>query len=171
MNRRRFEEQLVACITEYKESTYRLAYSYVHNQEDALDIVQEAIQKAFVSLDTLHKPASMKSWYFRIVVTTALDFIRKQKRVQPVDEETLLSFGLETEDHYHNLDLEQALEELPFKYKSVIMLRYFEDLKIEEVADILGENVNTIKTRIYQALRLLRVKLKDDSMEEVHQHA
>ena len=171
MNRRRFEELLVSCITEHKESTYRLAYSYVHNKEDALDIVQEAIQKAFISLNTLHKPASMKSWYFRIVVTTALDFLRKRSRVQPVDDEVLLTLGLESEDHYHNLDLEQALEKLPFKYKSVIMLRYFEDLKIEEIADILGENVNTIKTRLYQALKLLRVKLKDDSMEEVRQHA
>ncbi|OJT83933.1 RNA polymerase subunit sigma-70, partial [Clostridioides difficile] len=56
-------------------------------------------------------------------------------------------------DKYTDLDLRRALEELPIEYKSIIILRFFEDLKIEEVAIILDENVNTVKTRLYTALK------------------
>jgi len=167
LSHKKFENSLVQCITEHKENIYRLAYSYVRNKEDALDIVQDAIHKAFASAGSLKNPDAMKSWFYRIVVNTALDFLRKQKRIQVVDEETLEAYSQGTSDSYHNIDLERALEQLPVKYRSVVMLRYFEDLKIEEVSEVLNENINTVKTRLYQALRVLRVKLNDESAMEV----
>lgn len=109
----------------------------------------------------------MKSWFYRIVINTSLDFLRKHKRVRPVDDVTLELHGPIMEDVYQNVDLEQAMEELPTAYRTVIVLRYFEDLKIEEMAEVLNENVNTVKTRLYQALNKLRVKMKDDSSQEV----
>ena len=66
-----------------------------------------------------------------------------------------------TVDHYGNIDLKQALDHLPEKYRTVIILRFFEDLKIEEIAEILNENTNTIKTRLYKALEKLRLQLRD----------
>ncbi|WP_152395964.1 RNA polymerase sigma factor [Paenibacillus guangzhouensis] len=167
LSHKKFENSLIQCITEHKENIYRLAYSYVRNKEDALDIVQDSIHKAFASAGSLKNPDAIKSWFYRIVVNTALDFLRKQKRIQVVDEETLEAYSQGTSDSYHNIDLERALEELPVKYRSVVMLRYFEDLKIEEVSEVLNENINTVKTRLYQALRVLRVKLKDESAMEV----
>lgn len=71
------------------------------------------------------------------------------------------------EDVYSDIDLKRTLEDLPAKYRSVIVLRYFEDMKISEVAEVLNENNNTIKTRLYQALQLLRVKLKDEASKEI----
>ncbi|RKN72375.1 RNA polymerase sigma factor [Paenibacillus ginsengarvi] len=161
------EKLLIQCITEHKENVYRLAYSYVKNAEDALDIVQDAIQKAFTSASGLKSESTMKSWFYRIVINTSLDFLRKHKRVRPVDDVTLELHGPIVEDVYQNVDLEQAMEELPTAYRTVIVLRYFEDLKIEEMAEVLNENVNTVKTRLYQALNKLRVKMKDDSPQEV----
>jgi len=166
-NKKKFENSLIQCITEHKESIYRLAYSYVRNKEDALDIVQDSIHKAFANAESLKNPDAIKSWFYRIVVNTSLDFLRKQKRVQVVDEETLEAYSKGTSDSYHDFDLERALEELPVKYRSVVVLRYFEDLKIEEVSEVLNENINTVKTRLYQALRVLRVKLNDKSTMEV----
>lgn len=159
------EKELIDCILENKESFYRLAYSYVRNSEDALDIVQESIQKAMVSADKLQKQTAIKSWIYRIVVNTSLDFLRKQKRVTVVDEQTIDMFSAGIDDHYENIDLQKALDELPDHYRSVIVLRYFEDLKLEEVAEILHENVNTIKTRIHRALKMLRLKMVDESYE------
>ncbi|MBP1993706.1 RNA polymerase sigma factor [Paenibacillus eucommiae] len=161
------ENLLIRFITDNQSHIYRLAYSYVKNQQDALDIVQESIHKAISAAATLRESRAIKSWLYRIVVNTSLDFLRKQKRVQLVDEATLELYGTGMEDVYQDLDLEKALEELPHKYQSVVVLRYFEDLKIEEVAEVLSENVSTIKTRLYQALRMLRVKLSDGSLEEV----
>lgn len=153
-------------IRENKESFYRLAYSYVRNKEDALDIVQDSIHKGLISLNTLQDRKVMKSWFYRIVVNTSLDFLRKHKRVSIVDSETMEYISSGKEDSYENVDLERALNQLPLEYRSIIFLRYFEDLKIDEVASVLGENNNTIKTRLYKALKLLRIEMKDENFEE-----
>lgn len=153
------EKELVDFIIKNKDDFYRLAFSYVKNSNDAIDILQDSIQKAISSKHKLKKEQSLKSWFYRIVVNTSLDFLRKQKRVIVVDEEIIQSYSPGQEDHYTNIDLERSLESLPPKYRIVIILRYFEDLKIEEVADILQESPNTIKTRLYKALELLRIKM------------
>jgi len=153
------EKELVDFIMNNKDDFYRLAYGYVKNSSDAIDILQDSIQKAISSKNNLKKEQSLKSWFYRIVINTSLDFLRKQKRVVVVDEETIQSYSSGINDHYTNIDLERSLEALPPKYKSVIILRYFEDLKIEEVAEILQESPNTIKTRLYKALELLRIKM------------
>ncbi|GGI17615.1 RNA polymerase sigma factor [Gottfriedia solisilvae] len=153
------EKELVDFIMNNKDDFYRLAYGYVKNSNDAIDILQDSIQKAISSKNNLKKEQSLKSWFYRIVINTSLDFLRKQKRLVVVDEETIQSYSSGINDHYTNIDLERSLEALPPKYKSVIILRYFEDLKIEEVAEILKESPNTIKTRLYKALELLRIKM------------
>lgn len=168
MIKRNKEKLLTRCITDNKENIYRLAYSYVKNKEDALDIVQESIYKALTSIGLLKNPEAVKSWLFRIVVNTSLDFLRKHKKVQLVDDEALEYYCSGAEDVYPDMDLERTLDELPLKYRSVIVLRYFEDLKIEEVAEILNENVNTVKTRLYQALQILRVTMQDESLKEIN---
>ncbi|QED47153.1 RNA polymerase sigma factor [Cytobacillus dafuensis] len=165
--KRRFNDNdlFTEFIRDNKENCYRLAYSYVKNSEDALDIVQDAIQKAILSYDSLQDLNMLKSWFFRIVVNTSLDFLRKHKRVSIVDAETMEFISSGKEDHYENVDLERALDQLAPEYKSIIVLRFFEDLKIEEVAEVLNENVNTIKTRLYKALKLLRIEMKDEMIK------
>lgn len=165
---RKSEQILTNCITENKENIYRLAYSYVKNKEDALDIVQDSIYKAMTSIELLKDSTVVKSWFYRIVVNTSLDFLRKHKRVHPMDQEKLEFYALGAEDSYMDIDLVRTLADLPSKYREVVVLRYFEDMKIEEVAEVLHENVNTVKTRLYQALRLLRMKLKDTSLKETN---
>lgn len=155
------DKQLENYVHENKEKHYRIAYSYVKNVDDALDIVQEAIFKAIVSLETLKNPDYMKTWFYRILINSALDFLRKQKKIIVVDEEFLSSYDYGSIDTYTDIDLHRALDELPDNYRSIIILRFFEDLKIEEIAEILDENVNTIKTRLYKSLDKLRVKMND----------
>ncbi|WP_419392592.1 RNA polymerase sigma factor [Cytobacillus praedii] len=161
-NKFNHDELFTSFIRENKENFYRLAYIYVKNSEDALDIVQDSIHKAIISIDSLQDLKTLKSWFYRIVVNTSLDFLRKHKRVSIVDAETMEFISSGSEDHYENIDLERALDQLSPEYKSIIVLRFFEDLKIEEVADVLNENVNTIKTRLYKALKLLRIELNDE---------
>ncbi|MGV3464384.1 MAG: RNA polymerase sigma factor, partial [Heyndrickxia sp.] len=119
----------------------------------------DSIKKAILAKASIRDTQSIKSWFYRIVVNTSLDFLRKKKRVTFVDEETLDFYSAGKEDSYKHLDLEKSLEELPIKYRSVIVLRFFEDLKIGEVAEVLGEKESTIKTRLYRALEMLRIKL------------
>jgi len=157
----KLEKQLEEYVIENKEKHYRIAYSYVKNIDDALDIVQESIFKALVSLNTLRNPEFMKTWFYRILVNCSLDCIRKQKKIITLDNEVLYSHINEFNDTYTDIDLYKALDGLPDSYRSIIILRFFEDLKIEEIAEILDVNVNTVKTRLYKSLDILRIKMKD----------
>jgi RNA polymerase sigma-70 factor, ECF subfamily len=159
MKNSNLEQALIQLITENKENFYRLAFSYVKNKEDALDVVQDSIQKAFLTMDNLKEQEKLKSWFYRIVVNKSLDFLRKHRRVNVMDDETLEFFCNGNHDVYQDIDLERCLDALPEKFRTVIVLRYFEDLKIEEMAEILKENQNTIKTRIYRALSVLRIQM------------
>jgi RNA polymerase sigma-70 factor (ECF subfamily) len=156
------EKQLEDYIIENKELFYRLAYSYVKNIDDALDVVQESIYKAFSSIDSLKNFDYIKTWFYRIIVNVSLDLLRKRKREIATDEEFLLNDDIGTVDNYPNIDLEKALEALPENYRSIIVLRFFEDLKLEEIAEILDENINTVKTRLYKGLEKLRISMDDD---------
>ncbi|WP_425452786.1 RNA polymerase sigma factor [Ammoniphilus oxalaticus] len=160
-------ESLVNFIREHKDNVYRLAFSYVKNKEDALDITQDSIQKALINIHTLKTINALKSWFYRIVINTSLDFLRKQQRVQVMDDQLLEFHSPQTEDQYTNLDLERALDDLPHAYRTIIILRYFEDLKIDEIAETLDENINTIKTRLYRGLQELRVTMSDEDLMEV----
>ncbi len=153
-------------VVKNKESHYRLAFSYVKNADDALDVVQESIYKALSNIDTIIKPDYIKTWYYRIIVNTSITLLRKRKKLVAVDDETLYGLNLGSVDNYEDIDLQQALEDLPVKYRSVVVLRFFEDFKIEEIAVILDENVNTIKTRLYKALKMLHVKMDVEVREE-----
>ncbi|GAB2572497.1 RNA polymerase sigma factor [Gracilibacillus alcaliphilus] len=164
------EKELTKFILENKESLYRIAYSYVKNQEDALDIVQESIHKALIHINTLENQISLKSWFYKIIVNTSLDYLRKYKRLSVVDATVMEALANGSEDEYHDLDLQAAIDHLPDKYKTIILLRYFEDMKIEEIAKIVDENVNTIKTRLYRALKLLKVELDEDLTIEEDKH-
>ncbi|MGM9922950.1 MAG: RNA polymerase sigma factor [Bacillus sp. (in: firmicutes)] len=166
--KKKIEKAFVAYVTENQANLYRFAYSYVKNKEDALDIVQESIRKGLCSIQNLQDEKAIKSWLYRIIINTSIDFIRKRKKEYVVEDDTMNTIMLGEEDRYEDPDLKAAVEALPHTYKTVITLRFFEDLKLEEIALILEENVNTIKTRLYRALKLLRVELDDNRMEGMH---
>jgi RNA polymerase sigma-70 factor (ECF subfamily) len=161
MSKNSLEEQIADHVMKYRENHYRLAYSYVKNAEDALDIVQESVYKAILYKDSLKNINYIRTWFYKILINTSLDFIRKNRKIKVVDEDNFEKLDSCTEDYYENFDLKSSLDDLPDKYRTVIILRYFEDMKIDEIAEILNENVNTVKTRLYKSLKILRIKMED----------
>ena len=139
------------------ERFYRLAYSYVQNREDALDVVQESACKAIIQCKKLKDTTKLLPWLCRIVVNTSLDLLRNQIKEQPAEELPEAA----AEDKYEELDLKKALNRLEPENRTVIILRYFEDMKIEDIALVVDENVNTVKTRLYRSLKKLRIQLDD----------
>mgnify|MGYP000730157544 FL=1 len=139
------------------ERFYRLAYSYVHNEADALDVVQESACKAIIQCKKLKDTTKLLPWLCRIVVNTSLDLLRNQIKEQPAEELPEAA----AEDKYEELDLKKALNRLEPENRTVIILRYFEDMKIEDIALVVDENVNTVKTRLYRSLKKLRIQLDD----------
>ncbi|NBH81838.1 sigma-70 family RNA polymerase sigma factor [bacterium C-53] len=144
-------------IMDSYEAMYRLAYSYVQNENDALDIVQESVYKAIKNSASVTQEAYIKTWIWRIVINTAIDFIRKSQNEISVDA----FHDKGQEDKYCDFDTIEALKALDEKEKTVIVLRFFEDRKLREIADILNENENTVKTVLYRGLKKLKIKLAE----------
>ncbi len=136
---------------------YRLAYSYVHNEADACDIVQSGAYKAILKAETLKNKEYAQTWVYRIMLNEIFTFCKKDNLITfgeiPIDEGK--------EDTYENLDLKVALEKLSKEEKAIVELRYYEDLKIEEIAELLNENVSTVKSRLYRCMKKLRMELED----------
>lgn len=144
-------------VLEKYNQYYRLAYSYVHNEADAGDIVQNAAYKALRNSEQLKNTEYVETWLYRIVLNEIFRMLKQPKTFSY--EEAVEKSGNETEgreDVYENVDLRRALDSLPDKDKLVIELRYFEDKKLEEIAAVLEENVNTVKSRLYRSIKKLR---------------
>lgn len=138
---------------------YRLAYRYLHQEADAQDAVQEAAYKAILNCRTLRNPAYMDTWLYRIVVNEALTLLRARQRWS--QDETALELE-STEDRYEDIDLLRAVEDLGEPDRTIVTLRYFEDLKLSEVALVVQMPLNSVKTRLYRALKRLRTTLEED---------
>ncbi len=154
-----FVEQFVM---DYRHVHYRIAYSYVKNEQNALDIVQEATLKALRSIQKLDEIQYLKTWFYRILVNTALDFLRKHQRVTVMEDDTLQFLLPSQENEVTNFDLLAAIDRLSPIHRTVIVLRFLEDLKLEEIAAITDTNVNTVKTRLYAALKKLRLDIGEE---------
>ena len=151
------EAQLIA---DYQK-LYRLAYSYVHNEGDALDIVQECAYKAIKNSKSLKNPQYAGTWIYRIVINESISFLRKSKRT----ELSLSELDGETEDSYTDLDLRQALGKLEPLDKTVVVLRFFEGMQLNQIAQTLDENLNTVKSRFYRSLKKLKLSLEEEGVD------
>lgn len=143
---------LVDYIQNNQDRFYRLAFSYCKSREDALDIVQEAVYKALKSYKQV-KTEYLSSWFYRILINTSISHLRKSKDLLVYENYESIH---EDKDY---LDLYDAIDHLPADDKTLIILRFFEDLKLSEVADIMNLNVNTLKTRLYRILKTLKMEL------------
>jgi len=150
---RQVEQQILASY----QSLYRLAYTYVRNPDDAMDVVQESVYRAIHGASGVRSADAIGSWLRRIVVNTALDLLRKQGHETSSDN--LPELG--QEDRYQDQDVLRALDILDPRERTVVVLRFFEDRKLQEIAEILGENLNTVKTMLYRSLKKLKIELTE----------
>lgn len=155
------EQRIEQTLLENYNRYYRLAMSYVHNEADAADIVQEGAYKAILHSGDLKNKDYAATWLYRIMLNEI--FRHLQKKPQTSYEEMEVEPG--AEDAYENIDLRRALDSMSYEDKAVIELRYFEDRKLEEIALILDENVSTVKSRLYRGLKKLRLELDDSEAE------
>ena len=144
------------CISN-QEKFYRLAYSYMQNEQDSLDVVSEAVLSAYESFAGLRNPMGIKTWFYRILVNKCMDALRRQKKVTVSGEETFLEIPFEEKAYDATGEIVyQSVKALPEKYRTVIVLKYYEDCTFEEIARITGVNVNTVKSRLYAGLERLK---------------
>lgn len=148
-------DQTVEYIISNQEMFYRLAYSYVQNKENALDVVQNAICTALEKCNTIKNPSALRTWFYRVIVNEALQYLRQHKREIACDPHEMKEESYEDKWEEDGKELYQKVMELPEKYKTIIVLRFYEELSLKEIAEVTGENISTVKSRLYRALKEL----------------
>lgn len=157
-NRKAFEE----LIDMYSDRLYREAYLRCKHEEDVREIIQETIYKAYRNIGSLREPMYFKTWISKILINVCNDYLSKNGMVDLQHDESAYVKEIVVEDKVEiKIDLYNAIDELEDKYKDAIILRYIEDLKIEEISKVLDRPVNTIKTHLRKAINDMKKLLKE----------
>ncbi|MDD3347732.1 RNA polymerase sigma factor [Oscillibacter sp.] len=156
------EEELTAFLIAGQASFYRLAYSYLANREEALDAVQTAVCQALEKQEALRAAEAMRVWFYRILVHTCLDALRRRGRMIPTPDEQL-DVGSYEDPLPQDGTLAQRVEALGPTLGTVIKLRFYEDLSLQEISAVTGWNLSTVKTRLYGGLKKLRVSMEGET--------
>lgn len=156
------KEKLKLYITNNLDKLYRLAFSYAKNEHDAEDIVNESVKRALDAIYQLEKEEFLGTWMYRIVINTASSYMKMKSKLIYIDE--IIENTLVKEDKYQDTDLYNMVMKLDGKYRIVIVLRFYEDMAIDKIAEVLNENVSTVKTRLYKALKLLKIEMNEEAL-------
>lgn len=148
-------------LLQYKSYLYKVAYTYVKDKQVALDILQETSFKAWLNIHTLKDEEKFKPWITKILVNTALNYIKKESKVIYIEDENSIIYSEKSISIEEKLDLYDAIDLLKPKYKTVIILKYFDDMKIEDISYVLNIPENTVKSHLKRAKESLSSILKE----------
>lgn len=162
-------------VTPFRERLFRKAKSMVKDDDDADDIVQDALIAGYKSIVNFRAEAGVYTWLYRIVINKSKDLLTKRKRMveksiddneqQFVDERPGFEKKLELSDESSYLI--KKINQLDNIYKEVIDLRYFEEMSYADIADLLECNVGTVKSRLFKAKEILKHMILQDERGEV----
>lgn len=158
-----------------RKKIFFFAYDLTGSQQDAEDLSQEVFLKAFRSLKKFRGEASLSSWFYRITLNTFLDQKRKlsfsaEKKKQELDEHNITTISLDRDNPVGNpenyaesrqiqLHVDQALEKLSPRERSVFVMRHYHGMAVKEVAGILSISGGTVKSLLFRAIKKLQKEL------------
>ncbi len=156
MTKEMIYSEMVTYLTENREKFYRFACSYAKGKEASLDIVQNAICKALEHYGDIRDISKINSWFYRVLLNEVYSYLKKHSREYATADEEMPE-GIYHEAAYDKDDeVYRMVEKLPENLKTVIVLRFYEDLPLADIARITGVNLSTVKTRLYTALKKLK---------------
>ena len=162
------EEQFHSLVDEHTDYLLRLAFLYVHNFASAEDIVQDAFFQFYCSQDTFQQKSSIKTCLTRITINKCKDYLkswryRKMVLTNTFNEPTKQS-NIVIKNNERS-EIAEAVMSLPIPYREVIILYYYQELTIPQIAHLTEIHENTLKTRLRKAKMLLQQKLTSHSWE------
>lgn len=159
-------EAFNALVERWQQRIHRFAYRYFCSHDEAMEITQKTFIKAYKKLDTLDDAEKFSSWIYRIANNLCLDETKRAGRRRLTSMEVLANHPIAksiTENPDRTIQqqelgtlLQQALNQLPAEQRIVVIMKEYEGLKFREIADILDEPENTVKSRMYYGLTALR---------------
>ncbi|HCX62268.1 MAG TPA: RNA polymerase [Clostridiales bacterium] len=150
------EKEFELLFKQYKNDIYRIAYTYVNNEADALDIVQESAYQAYISKDKIRDKEKFKSWILKIAANKSKDLLRKSKLILLED---LSNAGIMQAEDKESVNIfMDNLKTLSMDEKNVIVLKVYFKYTFEMISDDLKISVSTVKSRYYRALEKLKIE-------------
>ncbi len=158
-NQHRNQEQ-ETIIRTYADAVYRLAYSYSRNRADADDIFQEVFFRYLKKQPAFESPEHAKAWFLRVTANCSKSFLTSawKRHTQPLEQDIMI-FEQPEENQ-----LDEALRQLPVKYREVIHLYYYEGYQTDEIAKILKRKSSTVRTQLTRAREQLAKILKEENL-------
>ncbi|TQR20769.1 sigma-70 family RNA polymerase sigma factor [Psychrobacillus vulpis] len=146
------EQAFLQLIKMHKEALYRTAFAFLKNEHDAVEAMQEVTFRAYQKIHTVKDPKYMKTWLIRIMMNYCQDQLKKRKRF--ISNEVLQEIGFHSNDT--TLEIEEAIASLTNSEQKLIFLKYFQETKIKDIAELEKIPEGTVKSRLHKALKSLR---------------
>lgn len=173
---RKGDQEAFAEIVElFKDKVYQISYRLTGNVHEAQDIAQEAFLRAYTNIDRYDIDRKFSTWLFRITTNVAIDRLRKKKPDFYLQDEVKGMSGMTLESQFSTDEelpedqvitremqnwVQDEINKLPVKYRTAIILKYIEDLSINEISEILDMPASTVKTRIHRGREALRKRMR-----------
>ncbi len=154
-------------IKQESDKLYKIAFLHVRNKEDALDVIQESVYKAFISIKKLKNPEFFSTWLVKILIRTTYRMLEQRKKLGFIDDNSIMELlDKEVPEYEHQIDLSYAVSKLNHNYKTVIILFYYNDLSIRDISKALDKPEGTIKTYLRRAKIELKKMIGEDHYEQ-----
>lgn len=165
------EEALYATlVNKYKSYAYTIALKIVENRAEAEEVAQDGFIKAFHYLKKFNREAKFSTWLYRIVFNTAISYKRKNRQQFESIENSIVEYSERADQELLKDDkrvfLSQAMEKLSAADRIAVEFFYIKEFSLEETAEMLGQNINTLKVRVHRARQRLADELKKILKEE-----
>ena len=147
-------------LNTYSQPVYWQIRKMVVNHDDANDLVQNVFIKAWNNLHNFRGDAKLSTWLFKIAVNESINFINKEKQrlqISDTTDDTFLLNSIEADSHFDGdalqVELQKAIAKLPEKQRLVFNMRYYDELKYEDMSEILGTSVGALKASYHHAVK------------------
>lgn len=159
-------EDFLCLVENVKTPLYRTALSMLRNEADALDAVSETVCKAYSSFPSLREKQLGKTWITRILINHCNDLLRKKGKVVSFEELpshiSAASDSGNIPEYVLGRPMEELLLLLPEDQRTILLLRYVSDLPLKDISEVLKLPLGTVKTRLYNGLKTLRIELQEE---------
>lgn len=156
-------------MSQYKERLYWHIRKMVYAHDDADDVLQNTFIKVYRSIDSFKGESKLYTWMYRIATNEAITFINKRARRMEISNEEVQQLAvanLAADPHFDGneiqLKLQKAIAELPQKQQLVFNMKYFDDMKYEDMSQVLGTSVGALKSSYHIAVKKITNSLKTD---------
>lgn len=154
------KEAYQVIVERYMKRAYYIVLGFVRNSQDALDLSQESFIKAFRKIKHFDPERPFFPWFYKLLKNICLDHIKRKNRAQEIPLDEVRLFKEEKKDEEMKEILWKGIESLPFEQREVIILRYFQQLSYQEIAEITAKPVGTVMSSLYYAKKRLKEKIK-----------